>query len=47
MPGERMTDKAVYLGDGVWWRVSARLVRSSPGILKHLPVRIVGGSDAR
>lgn len=25
---EPMTDRAVYLGDGVWWQLSQRLARS-------------------
>jgi hypothetical protein len=39
-----MTGKAVYLGEGVWWRVSARLVRSSPRLVTRRPLALVTSS---
>ena len=40
MQRERMTDRAVYLGDGVWWQVSERMRRDNPEIERQLPVKI-------
>jgi len=39
---EQFTGKSVYLGDGVWWRVSRRLAHSHPDIFSRLPVKYDG-----
>lgn len=38
MRQEPMSDRAVYLGDGVWWQLSKRQVAS--GVARGLPGRI-------
>jgi hypothetical protein len=36
--GDPMSDRAVYLGDGVWWQLSER--QRQAGIGRSLPERI-------
>lgn len=36
--GNPMSDRAVYLGDGVWWQLSCQQLRS--GVGRGLPQRL-------
>lgn len=38
MKGERMSDYAVYLGEGVWWQLTDRQRLS--GCFKDMPLRM-------